>query len=281
MNSVGTLYLVATPIGNLEDISARALRILRQVRLIAAEDTRQTRKLLSHYDIHNPLISYHEHNKLTRLDEVLSALAQGDVALVSDAGTPALNDPGYELVQAALQAGHLVSPIPGPCAPIAALIASGLPTDAFLYLGYLPRKSAERQHLLKSVVDEPYTLIFLETPHRLLKALADLELILGNRQIAIARELTKVHQEIWRGHLSEARVYFSQHPPRGEFTLILEGKCQTNQASEPAKKWTEAQLSAAIRAALQTGEPPSILAKRLAHASGWDRREVYKRLVQR
>lgn len=276
---MGTLYLVATPIGNLEDISARALRILRQVRLIAAEDTRQTRKLLSHYDIHTPLISYHEHNKLTRLEDVLSALAQGDVALVSDAGTPALNDPGYELVRAALHAGHTVSPIPGPCAPIAALVTSGLPTDAFLYLGYLPRKAAERQRLLKSVIDLPYTLIFLETPHRLLKALADLETILGDRQIAIARELTKIHEEIWRGNISQARLYFSQNPPRGEFTLILEGKRQMTDMPRQPSRWTEEQLSVAIRAGLQAGEPPSVLAKRLARASGWDRQEIYKRLI--
>jgi 16S rRNA (cytidine1402-2'-O)-methyltransferase len=277
---VGTLYLVATPIGNLEDISARALRILRQVRLIAAEDTRRTRKLLSHYDIHTPLVSYYEHNKLTRLSEVLQALDQGDVALVSDAGTPVLNDPGYELVRAALQAGHTVSPIPGACAPIAALIASGLPTDAFLYLGYLPRKASERQNLLKSVAQLPYTLIFLETPHRLLKALADLEAVLGERRIAVARELTKVHEEIWRGSLKEARQYFSQNPPRGEFTLILEGKAETGRAPNHVSKWTEAQLSAAIRSGLQAGEPPSALAKRLAQASGWDRREIYKRLTQ-
>jgi len=141
---VGTLYLVATPIGNLEDITLRALRILGQARLIAAEDTRQTRKLLAHYQISTPLLSYHEHNKLTRLSEVMAALERGDVALVSDAGTPGLSDPGFELVRAALHAGHNVSPLPGPSAPIAALVASGLPTDAFIYLGYLPRRGAER-----------------------------------------------------------------------------------------------------------------------------------------
>ncbi len=165
---MGTLYLVATPIGNLQDITGRALEILKQVRLIAAEDTRQTRKLLDHYQIHTPLISYHEHNKLSRLAEVLAALEEADVALVSDAGTPALNDPGYELVKAALQAGYPVSPIPGPSAPLAALVASGLPTDAFLYLGYLPRKTGERRTLLGKIAGLPYTLVFLETPHRLL-----------------------------------------------------------------------------------------------------------------
>ena len=188
---MSTLYLVATPIGNLEDISARALRVLREARLIAAEDTRQTVKLLQRYDIHTPSISYHEHNKLVRLERVLEALQEGDVALVSDAGTPALNDPGYELVQAVIASGHTVSPIPGACAPIAALVASGLPTDAFLYLGYLPRKAGERERLLSKVSSLPYTLIFLEAPHRMLEALESLQSVLGDRQIAVGRELTK------------------------------------------------------------------------------------------
>jgi 16S rRNA (cytidine1402-2'-O)-methyltransferase len=168
---MGILYLVATPIGNLEDISARALRILGEVDLIAAEDTRQTHKLLAHFHINTPLTSYYEHNKLTKLQMVLEALQKGPVALVSDAGTPALNDPGYELVRAALENGHEVSPIPGASAPISALVASGLPTYSFVFLGYLPRKSSERMQLLEQVKDYPHTLIFLEAPHRLLASL--------------------------------------------------------------------------------------------------------------
>ena len=191
---MGTLYLVATPIGNLEDLSPRAVSTLREARLIAAEDTRVTRKLLAHFDLHTSLTSYLEHNKLSKLDSILAALAQGDVALVSDAGTPAINDPGYELVRAALAAGHSVCPIPGPSAPLAALAASGLPTAAFLYLGYLPRKSTDRRALLEQIAALSYTLIFLESPHRLLAGLADLEYSLGDRQIAVARELTKVHE---------------------------------------------------------------------------------------
>src|SRR5574341_588280 len=210
---MGTLYLVATPIGNLEDLPARALRILREVKLIAAEDTRVTRKLLSHFDIHTPLASYFEHNKLTKLDSILAALAEGDVALVSDAGTPGLNDPGYELVRAALEAGQRVSPVPGPASPIAALVASGLPTDTFLYLGYLPRKASERRRFAGRIANSTYTLIFFETPHRLLDSLADLEAALGDRQVAIARELTKLHEEIFRGTISTAREYFKE--PRG------------------------------------------------------------------
>src|SRR5512137_293778 len=184
---MGTLYLVATPIGNLEDMSPRAVRTLREARLIAAEDTRHTRQLLTYFDLHTPLTSYFEHNKLAKLDKILSALADGDVALVSDAGTPAINDPGYELVKAALNAGHTVSPVPGPSAPIAALAASGLATDAFLYLGYLPRNSAERRGLLQEVAGLPYTLVFLETPHRLKAALDDLLTVLGDRSMAAAR----------------------------------------------------------------------------------------------
>ena len=268
---MGTLHLVATPIGNLEDLSPRAERILREVSLIAAEDTRQTRKLLTHFDIHTPLTSYFEHNKLTKLDAILAALAQGDVALVSDAGTPAINDPGYELVRAALQAGFAVSPIPGPSAPMAALAASGLPTDAFLYLGYLPRRSPKRQGLLEKVAGLSYTLVFLETPHRLLAGLADLETCLGDRQIAIARELTKFHEEIWRGMISAARVHFTMNEPLGEFTLVVEGATKKEN-----QKWTEGQIRIAIRKALQKGESPSALAKRISDESGWERREIYR-----
>ena len=163
---MGTLYLVATPIGNLEDITFRAIRILREVKLVAAEDTRHTRKLLSHYEIDTRQVSYHEHNKDAQGANILKALEEGDVALVSDAGTPGLSDPGYELIKAALQADHVVSSIPGPSAPIAALVASGLPTAAFLFLGYLPRRGVERRRLLESLADEERTLLFFEVPHR-------------------------------------------------------------------------------------------------------------------
>ncbi len=271
---MSTLYLVATPIGNLEDISARALRVLREARLIAAEDTRQTVKLLRRYDIHTPSISYHEHNKLVRLERVLEALEEGDVALVSDAGTPALNDPGYELVQAVIASGHSVSPIPGACAPIAALVASGLPTDAFLYLGYLPRKAGERERLLSKVSGLPYTLIFLEAPHRMLEALESLQSVLGDRQIAVGRELTKMHEEIFRGSLGQAKEHFSHNPPRGEFTLVLAG------STVSAERWTEAQLTSELRVQLTKGEPASQLASRLVDLSGWSRKEIYQHLLK-
>ncbi|MGZ6347176.1 MAG: 16S rRNA (cytidine(1402)-2'-O)-methyltransferase [Anaerolineales bacterium] len=267
---MGTLYLVATPIGNLEDMSPRAVRTLRAARLIAAEDTRVTRKLLTHFDLHTPLTSYFEHNKLTKLDTILSALSGGDVALVSDAGTPAINDPGYELVRAALNAGHTVCPIPGPSAPLAALAASGLPTDSFLYLGYLPRKSSERQDLLKQLENLPYTLIFLESPHRLPDALKDMETLLGKRRIAVARELTKLHEQIWRGTLPEAIEYFQLNEPRGEFTLVVAGKTKWEKG-----KWSEDKVNIALKFGIKLGESPSVLAKRVALESGWERKEIY------
>lgn len=271
---MSTLYLVATPIGNLEDISARALRILGGVRLIAAEDTRQTSKLLQRYDIHTPSISYHEHNKLVRLERVLDALQEGDVALVSDAGTPALNDPGYELVQAVISAGHAVSPIPGACAPIAALVASGLPTDSFVYLGYLPRKAGERQRLLSQVSSLPYTLIFLEAPHRLLPSLQDLQTQLGDRQVAVGRELTKLHEEIFRGSLSAASQHFTQNPARGEFTLVVAG----NTIKE--LRWTAERMNDELKVQLVKGAPASQLSAELAGQSGWSRREIYRQLLK-
>ncbi|HEX7541668.1 MAG TPA: 16S rRNA (cytidine(1402)-2'-O)-methyltransferase [Anaerolineales bacterium] len=272
---MGTLYLVATPIGNLEDMSPRAVRTLREARLIAAEDTRVTRKLLTHFDLHTPLTSYFEHNKLTKLEAILSALVVGDVALVSDAGTPAINDPGYELVKAALKAGHSVCPIPGPSAPVAALAASGLPTDSFLYLGYLPRKSSERQALAGQVASLSSTLIFLESPHRLLAALKDLEFSLGDRQIAVARELTKLHEEIWRGSISAAHAYFSQNEPRGEFTLVVAGTTKSEK-----QKWTEGKVMIAVKFGLKLGESPSALAKRVADESGWNRKEIYSIIME-
>jgi len=270
---MGTLYLVATPIGNLEDISARALRILAQASLIAAEDTRHTGKLLEYFQIRTPLTSYHEHNKLVKLDRILTALEQGDVALVSDAGTPVLNDPGLELVREVLDSGYTVSPIPGPSAPLAALVASGLATDAFLYLGYLPRKTSERQKLLARIQDLTYTLIFLEAPHRLLAALQDLESVLGDRQISIARELTKLHEEIYRGPISQARAHFSEQTPRGEFTLVLAGH------SPELPIWSEQKISKEIRAGLTRGETGKQLASELAGQSGWPRRRIYEMIL--
>jgi 16S rRNA (cytidine1402-2'-O)-methyltransferase len=216
------LYVIATPIGNLEDISLRALRLLREVKLIAAEDTRTTRRLLNAHNIKTPLISYHEHSKRAKLDYLLDYLEKEDLALVSEAGMPGLSDPGYELILAAIEHGISVVPIPGASAVTTALVVSGLPTDQFVYLGFLPRRKGQRQRLLSSIVDEPRTIVAFETPHRLRETLSDIEEILGDRRLSVCRELTKVHEEIFRGRVSEAREHFTE--PRGEFSLVIEGK---------------------------------------------------------
>ncbi len=265
-----TLYLVATPIGNLEDFSPRAQRILREVALIAAEDTRHTGKLLKHFGIRTPLTSYFDHNKKRKLAPILETLAGHDVALVSDAGMPGINDPGYALVRAALEAGHAVSPVPGPSAPIAALAVSGLPTDRFLYLGYLPRKSGERRKTLGEVAALPYTLVFLESPHRLLESLADLQAELGDRRIAVAREMTKMYEEIFRGRISEAAAHFDGGRLQGEITLVIDG------APPEARQWSLERVRDSLKAGLARGESVSSLSREIAAQSGWKRREVYR-----
>ncbi len=217
-----TIYVVATPIGNLEDISLRALRTLREVKLIAAEDTRKTQRLLTKYAIKTPMTSYHEYSKQAKLDYILGCLEGGDVALVSDAGTPGISDPGYELVVAASQRGIPVVPIPGPSVVVTALAISGLATDRFTYLGFLPPRAKGRQHFLESVANEQGTIIVLETPRRLLAALNDMMITLGNRRIAVCRELTKIYEEVFRGTISQAIEHFTA--PRGEFTLVIEGR---------------------------------------------------------
>ena len=214
---MSALYIVATPIGNLEDISLRALRILREVKLIAAEDTRKTKQLLNTYDIKTPMTSYHEHSKLTKLDYILGCLESEDVALVSNAGMPVISDPGYELVVAANQRGIPVVPVPGPSIVTTALVVSGLPTEQFIYLGFLSHKTNGRRRLLESVADEPSTIVVLESPHRLLAALNDILLMLGDRKVAVCRELTKVYEEVFRGTISQAIEHFTV--PKGEFTL--------------------------------------------------------------
>jgi len=216
------LYVIGTPIGNLEDISLRALRVLREVKLIAAEDTRTTRRLLTAYDIKTPLTSYHEHSRRAKLEYLLGLLEEEDVALVSEAGMPGLSDPGYELIGAAIDRGITVVPIPGASAVITALVVSGLPTDQFVYLGFLPRRKGPRQRLLSSIEAEPRTIVAFETPHRLGEALGDIEQVLGDRRISVCCELTKLHEEIFRGRVSEARDRFSE--PRGEFSLVVEGR---------------------------------------------------------
>ncbi len=274
---MGTLFVVGTPIGNLRDITLRALDVLRSVDLIAAEDTRVTRKLLGHYDIHTPLTSYFEHNKLQKQDVILRALEKGDVALVSDAGMPGINDPGYELIRAVIQAGYPLRVVPGPSAPIAALVISGLPTDAFLYLGYVPRRPGERRRLFRDVLEESATLIFLEVPHRLRESLQDALDIFGpQRQGAVARELTKAHEEIVRGTLEEIHAHFQTTPPRGEIVLLLEG-ARKRASRESVGEKTVRRL---VQALVENGIPPSQAARIAARALNVPKRKAYELLVE-
>jgi 16S rRNA (cytidine1402-2'-O)-methyltransferase len=282
---MATLYIVSTPIGNLEDITLRALRMLREVALIAAEDTRHTRHLLRHYDITTPCISYHEHNKLTRLERVLEALNTGDVALVSDAGTPLLSDPGVELVRACIGAGVMVVPVPGASAPLAALVAAGFATERFLVVGFLPRRSSKRRAALASLAPLPATLVCFEAPHRLLETLTDMHAVLGNRRIAIARELTKLHEEVLRLDISGALAHFGAQRPRGEFTLVIEGHPAdaadaTDAPDAPAEGATPALDEAAIIARMHSlqeqGQRSSEAARTVAREQNLPKRTVYQ-----
>jgi 16S rRNA (cytidine1402-2'-O)-methyltransferase len=271
---VSILYLIATPIGNLEDISARAVKTLQQVTLILAEDTRRTGKLLAHYGIKTPLSSYYEHNKITKLPEILERLQEGNLALVSDAGTPLLNDPGYELVRSALDAGHDISPIPGPSAPLSALIVSGLRVDSFLYLGYLPRKDYDRRQKIKEFAALPYTIIILEAPHRLVATLTTLLTELGDRQIAVARELTKLYEEVRRGTISKMIEHFTDKKPRGEFTLVIEGCLPF------IETWTIYEVKKEIEIWMRNNQPVSTAAKEISIKSGWPRRKIYDLIIE-
>lgn len=274
---MGTLYLVATPIGNLEDITARALRILREVSLIAAEDTRTARHLLTHFEISKPITSYFEHNKLAKLNQILDALDHGDVAVISEAGMPGLSDPGYELVRAALARDIRVVPIPGVSALTTALVASGLPTDQFVYVGFLPRQKSARRKLLQSLADEPRTIVAYEAPHRVCDSLDDIAEILGNRSICVARELTKLHEEFFRGSVNAAREHFTRHPPRGEFTFVIAGKTENGrQTTNDEKKWDDVRVIQAVRALMAQGVTRTEAVKQIARESSRDRREVYQ-----
>lgn len=268
-----TLYIVPTPLGNLEDITLRALRILREVRLIAAEDTRTTRKLLDRYEITTPLTAYHEHNKLDKLDALFDTLTEGDLALVSDAGTPGISDPGYELIREALARGVTVVPLPGASAVITALVGSGLPTDGFVYIGFLPRKDKALREYLGELAAERRTLIAYESPNRLLDTLTVIKDVLGDRQVVVARELTKLYEEFQRGTATEVLAHFTAHEPRGEITLLIAGAVA---ATDEQVMWDEAAVLAALDEQLTQGIPRKEAAKTIALRSGWDRREVYR-----
>jgi 16S rRNA (cytidine1402-2'-O)-methyltransferase len=268
----GTLYIVGTPIGNLEDMTFRAVRILQTVDLIAAEDTRHTGKLLQHFQIKTPQISYHEHNQISRTPELIDRLQNGkSIALVTDAGMPGISDPGYELVKACADEGFTVVPIPGASAVVTALSASGLPSDRFTFEGFLPAKSQARRTFLESLQTDPRSLVFYESPHRLRATLQDMADILGSdRPITLARELTKLHEEFWRGTLQKAVEQYKSREPQGEFTLVVAG------AEIKELVLSDAAIIAELQSLLAQGLSRSDASRQLAQQTSLPRRQIYQ-----
>jgi 16S rRNA (cytidine1402-2'-O)-methyltransferase len=273
----GTLYVVATPLGNLDDLSTRASAVLGRVAVVAAEDTRRTRGLLSHLGASPQLLSYHAHSKDRRMETLLQILADGrDVALVSDAGTPAVSDPGPELVAAAREAGITVVPIPGPSAVAAALSAAGLRGDRYLFLGFIPRKGAERTRLLARAAAEEWSVVLFEAPPRLTDLLQDLAAVAGaGRRALVARELTKLHEELRFGTLDELGDYYSEHPPRGELTVVIEG---TGAPPDPPDRTEDAVEQAALL--LAEGMTRREVARRLSETHGLSRNDAYRLVME-
>jgi len=270
----GTLYIVATPIGNLEDITLRAIRVLREVDLVAAEDTRRTKVLLAHYDIETALTSYHEHNERAKAQALAAELREGKkVALVCDAGTPTLSDPGYRLVREAIKAGIRVVPVPGPSALTAVLSAGGLPTDRFVFEGFLPAKRRERRERLKQLREETRTLLFYEAPHRLKESLQDLIEVLGDREAVLGREVTKLFEEFIHGRLSEVIAEVQRKEPRGEITLVLRG-------SEGERPLTDEELASEIRRLKRKGLRVKEIAELLGERFSYSKKEIYRMALQ-
>lgn len=268
---MGTLYIVPTPIGNLEDITLRGLRILREVSLIAAEDTRTSRVLTNHYDIKTPMTSYHEHNKLAKLETVFGALSTGDVALISDAGTPGISDPGFELIQEAVARGYDVVPLPGANAITAALVGSGMATDRFLFVGFLPRKASSLRRLLQSLAGCEETVIAYESPYRLRDSLSLIAEALGDEHpVCVAREISKKFEQFYRGAARDLRDHFAAENPRGEVTLVIAG------AESSDAVWTEQAVRSALAEQLSAGEPLSRASKAVAKLAGWKKNAVYQ-----
>ena len=274
MNNLGKLYVVGTPIGNLDDLTFRSLATLKKVTLIAAEDTRHTGKLLQHFDILTPQISYHEHNRLSRLDELLNILSQGqDIALVTDAGMPGISDPGYELIKACIEAKIEVVPIPGVTAVITALAVSGLPTERFCFEGFLPGKAKLRQERIESLKTETRTMVFYEAPHKLIKTLEDLGETFGpTRKIVLGRELTKLYEEIWRGTIDEAiNLYRENKTPKGEFTLVVMGNDQADNI-----QLSDEELKRELQQIIERGVSRSQASRQLAQVTNLSRSRLYK-----
>jgi len=269
----GTLYLVATPIGNLEDITYRAVRLLKEADIIACEDTRHTRKLLAHFGISKPLVSYHEHNEEQRAEELIERLREGEsVALVSDAGMPVVSDPGYRLVRRAAEEGIPVVPAPGPSAALTALAASGLPSDRFTFLGFLPPRGAQRRETLRRIAEMDTTVILFEAPHRILATLDDLRQVAGDRAIVAAREMTKIHEEFLRGTAEEVREELARRNSiKGEFTIVI-GKPPEKEAPEP----DEQAIRAAVDEQMAAGASRMEAIKAVARRYKLPKRRVYE-----
>ncbi|MDE0355620.1 MAG: 16S rRNA (cytidine(1402)-2'-O)-methyltransferase [Deltaproteobacteria bacterium] len=268
------LYVVATPIGNLEDITLRALRVLREVDVIAAEDTRHTRKLLDRYDIHTPLTSYHEHNERTKAPVLVRRLEAGEsIALVSDAGTPTISDPGYHLIRAATEKGVPVTPVPGVSATTAALSVCGLATDRFVFQGFLPGRRNRRREALRQLQDDDRTMVFYEAPHRVRESLADMHEVLGDRAAVVGRELTKVHEELLRGTLSQLTGEVEERTLRGEFAIVVEGRGDAPEVSETV-------LRDEIGRLLQAGRKANDVAKLVADSHHMAKRDIYKLVLE-
>lgn len=280
MGDKGTLYLVATPIGNLEDITLRALRLLKEVDIIAAEDTRQTIKLLNHFEIKNTLVSYHEHNKVEKGEYLVKQLLEGkNIAIVSDAGSPGISDPGEDLVKLAINNGVGVTMVPGPVAAVTGLVLSGLSTGRFVFEGFLPMNKRARKERILALKNEIRTTILYEAPHKLYYTLQDLYGILGDRKIALARELTKKFEQIIRCTLVEAIEKYSNEPPKGEFVLILEGADEKAVLEEEKKKWDNMSIKEHVELYINQGVDKKDAIKKAAEDRGMSKRDVYNSLL--
>ncbi|HHV99731.1 MAG TPA: 16S rRNA (cytidine(1402)-2'-O)-methyltransferase [Clostridiaceae bacterium] len=280
MNKTGTLFLVATPIGNLEDITLRALKVLKEVDIIAAEDTRQTLKLLNHFDIKASLTSYYEHNKVEKGNYIIQLLLEGkNVAVVSDAGSPGISDPGEDLVKLAIENGIDVTMIPGPVAAITGLVISGLPTGRFVFEGFLPMNKRQRRERIEALKDEVRTIILYEAPHKLIYTLNDLYKVIGDRRIVIARELTKKFEQVVRCTLSEAISLYTNEAPKGEFVLILEGADKEELIDAERKKWDNISLEEHVAIYMDQGYDKKESIKRVAEDRGVSKRDVYNKLM--
>ncbi len=277
----GTLYLCATPIGNLEDITFRVIRTLKEVDLIAAEDTRHSIKLLNHYEIKTPMTSYHEFNKVEKAKALVERLLEGaNIALITDAGTPGISDPGEELVKQALEAGITVTGVPGACAAITALIMSGLSTRRFCFEAFLPYDKKERQQVLQELKDDTRTTILYEAPHKLCKTLQELYEVLGDRRVSIIKELTKLHETIWQTTLSEALKTYQEQEPKGEFVIVMEGRSNSELIAEKQERWGAIALEEHMQIYLDQGMDKKEAMKAVAKDRGVSKREIYQLLMK-